>query len=1473
MRTARTRLAFSVLIVIAMVSSGLGVSSIVLSRGTAPAVSGPTGTVGTRSEGASTPVSLTGLTTNEVQADNLPTQITPTIENKPTVTRLEPEEIMSNMKQSDSTITATIVDTETGTRNPFFDAGGPYGGPTCFEGSCTIHFEITTDDPTLIFFRWDFNNDGVWDTSWLTDMFKDVVMYDNYYGNVKAEGWDGFSTTTFILTGYNLYPAQNYYWGFYGPTVAGWKFRAKVTMDATDLYFFFYYQTMPSLTIRIWDYPASAELGSCQPTSQATYSWTTCTLGAPIHLVLAHEYIIEADNTDGVSSWLLFNNPNVPWDKVEYQNMFYDWSPGSMPQYDWGGGATYVPMIDFKWRQVLTVPLTQQDTAFLDVNNVAPQPFGIMTTPSPALEGSPVKASAWFNDPGLDDTWQYRWYWGDGSWSPWADVDKFNGGANVLIYHTITGNLADLKTKFAEQCGAFCKKIDDYDFGPLGQNKHLTLADFMKYDVIYIAENYFPTISMAPLGDALADYVDQKGDQGSGGVVLEAGALISGTTAITGRWGTDGYYPVKPAAYAFQTTNIGTIYVPGHPLLDGISTLVSAMQANAYSVTAGATRVSDWTNGKVMLATKLDPIVDNGARIVALNDFAPWYQCSGDCHRIVVNAVKWASRQPDPTPMTMPIQLPWTSHIYMDDDPVTTSPQDAVQLKVEVKDDDHLKVEGISSLVGVENFETGCNYNSFPNGWVNTPNYGFRCEYVGGIGSNAANFWYYYNYNSIDLLESPAMDMSMFTAVRLQWTNYWYAYYYYPFDGYVEVSFDGGLTYPTLLKAFHSADGSIQQKKVYAFDIPAVSDQMKVRFRLEAFGYYEWAVDDITVYGIMGRIVQGLGEVWGSTMIANVPPTIVGGPTSGTFDEATPFTIAGMQISDPAIMQPTEWTAYKMDFDDGTPAQWVYKGSLAPPKVDILFVHFSCITGNTCSSYTNIANRLLGMDLVGSVTGYNWGQTLTAPTLSYLLQFDVILYAIEWAYSGNSQFDAAKLLIGNRFADYLDAHRGGIVTFMATFDNSASMGELWSLTGRYIDEGYGPFVKGEVYLFSAASLGTIHYPDHPVMQGVKDVTTGNIHSGNLGATATGIRLASWNDGGAAVGVNDYQNDGKRSCAINVYTPSYGGADATKLLRQCVGWAIGGIPSPEIPKVTHTWGDNGKYTVGLTLIDDDMGWTWDAVGNAPVADPRYPQTLSFYSIPLEVNNVNPTIHSTAAYTEAELCIRMAGNKGNDATLTVMGTDGSYYTVTTTRVPGQPAVGCLPKIQVDMTPNTKYQLDIAYDPTGDESGANPEWIFQGEFPDGKIKELRHTFNSNDGPSVWTIGNKEFKALAIGSPLTFEAMASDPGSDDLVFAWIWGDVTPYDLHIYAHPGVFYTYASSDQLNLLPFQEPTFIFADNSVRSPSVDPIRAQDTATHQFVADQMPYFLYVMLIVADDDNGNPYSSPYLWPGMDLEVIQIDI
>jgi len=1491
MRTARVRLAFSVLIVIAMVSSGLSVTSFVSNKDATPAVSGPAGDSGTRTDQTTTVSTLGVLDTNAVQEDNLPLATT---DNQPyDEQEAEGRDVLVEGQNGQGStgnigngIKARVVQTDdTGTRSPGIDAGGPYGGPTCFEGSCTIHFEITTDDPTLIFFRWDWNNDGIADTPWLTQMTYDKTYNDNYYANVRAEGWDGISKIPVTIYGNTWGESGAYTYGFaYGNI--GWRFLAKQDMDATRLGFFYYiYAFTTPWSLRIWDYATQTQLGTCTPSSMPTqYAWYWCTLPAAVSLIGGKEYMVSGHKNSDASAtgyWNAYNNLAVSFEKVSFMGMYYaTGTPQRFPNVLYNSGTTYEPMIDFEWRQTTMKELTYGDIAFVDVSNVSPQTYDIVQNPIPGLEGSPVMVSATFDDPGSADTWQYRWQLPSGTYTAWNPVKKYSGGANVLLYHTATGvdtYINAFRAGIIAQCGAFCIKVDSYNFG----TTPMTLSQLMAYDVVWV-DTYSGT-TPAGTGDLLADYMDAKGSQGSGGVIVNGrGPYNTGAWQILGRYFTDQYSPVPYGVSQWLYKNIGTIYVPGHPILDGVTQVSAYPHSQIFSTNPGATRIVDWTDGAVMLATKENPKVSNGARAVAM----PWRSwtsadgtCNGDCIRMVANAIRWVSRQPDPVPLSMPISLPWNQLTFKDDDPMTTSPQDYMSVKVQVKDDDYQGSEGISTDALFQDFQKGtCTITQFPGGWTKAPTgtTGWRCQTITVWTSlGAYNSYSYSTYGTWSYLYSPTFSMTgvSYNNASIRWRNYWVANYAGGTqDGFIELSSDGGATYPYILAEFHHLNPATEDKyyELSLMGYPLTST-MKLRFRFYNNNDWYWGIDDVKVTLRSLRFIDtGLGEVMGMILVQNVPPAIIGGPTSVLRDESQSVLFSGWELSDPALMQPTEWFAYKLDFDDGTPAEWVYKGTLSPGKQDILFIHHACTTGNTCASYTIIANMLLSMDLVGSVTGYNWFEALSAPTLAYMLQFDVILYGGEWASQGSPAFDAAKLLVGNRLADYLDAHGGGVVTFMATYDLSSTYGELFSLTGRYMDQDYGPFEKA-VYPFANAALGTIHYPNHPVMKGVADVTSGTIHSGNLATTAGGLRLASWNDGGAAVGVNE-KDGNKRSCAINAYTAAYGGADASKLLRNCIGWVIGGIPSAEIPAVTHVWGDNGLYTVDVTVIDDDMGWTWDAVGNAPVADPTYTQTLAHRYIPISVNNVDPTIQSAAAYTNAKLCLRMSGNKGNDATLTVMGTDGSYSKVTTTREPGKPAVGCLPTLRIEMTPDTKYTLTIAYDPRGD-GGANPTWIFESTWPGGKMKELRYAFNSNDGPSVATIGNKEFKRLAIGSPLTFEAVATDPGSDDLVFAWAWSDLTPYNLHIYAHPGIFYTSATSDDFNLLPFKEPKFIFADNSVRSPEYNPITAHDTATHTFDESQMPYFLYVTLIVADDDSGNPYSSPYLWPGMDVEIVRIDL
>ncbi|MCK4948943.1 MAG: PKD domain-containing protein [Thermoplasmata archaeon] len=88
--------------------------------------------------------------------------------------------------------------------DPGVDAGGPYGGPDTYEGS-SIGFYATTDNQTNWLWRWDFQNDGIWDTTWdiSATMSYAIERYycDDYHGHIAVEAWDGFSTKTVIING------------------------------------------------------------------------------------------------------------------------------------------------------------------------------------------------------------------------------------------------------------------------------------------------------------------------------------------------------------------------------------------------------------------------------------------------------------------------------------------------------------------------------------------------------------------------------------------------------------------------------------------------------------------------------------------------------------------------------------------------------------------------------------------------------------------------------------------------------------------------------------------------------------------------------------------------------------------------------------------------------------------------------------------------------------------------------------------------------------------------------------------------------------------------------------------------------------------------------------------------------------------------------------------------------------------------
>jgi hypothetical protein len=338
-----------------------------------------------------------------------------------------------------------------------------------------------------------------------------------------------------------------------------------------------------------------------------------------------------------------------------------------------------------------------------------------------------------------------------------------------------------------------------------------------------------------------------------------------------------------------------------------------------------------------------------------------------------------------------------------------------------------------------------------------------------------------------------------------------------------------------------------------------------------------------------------------------------------------------------------------------------------------------------------------------------------------------------------------------------------------------------------------------------------------------------------------------------------------------------------LAVNAIYYAAYGAAQP-IPAFEITYQDNGIYYYDVQTIDDDMWWDFSSgypifVGpnrdpNNPGAD--YEDWISHSIHPIEVLNTDPVITPRMrAYAEVDLSLRMSGNKHNTATLRLLESGGVVDEVTVYRDPGSPDVGVF-SATIEMTEGYDYSVEVEYDPD-DLSGSNPTWIFDTHWPDGKIKELKHTFNSNDPDDrVWTIEN--FESFMIGHDIIFEAWASDYGSDDLAFVWNFGDTTPFGVHIYANADPDVHVGVSDEATVIfnqdPDRDPWFDKSANSERSADGTAIVVKDTIVHAFDENQ-PYYYYVTLTVMDDDVKEDYPSTQLHgiPGLDYCHVEIDL
>jgi hypothetical protein len=256
-----------------------------------------------------------------------------------------------------------------------------------------------------------------------------------------------------------------------------------------------------------------------------------------------------------------------------------------------------------------------------------------------------------------------------------------------------------------------------------------TLAFMSQYDEV-IAYSDLAWADPVAIGDRLADYQDAGGAV----VVMTFSFQNGGGHTLQGRWMTGGYTPFNTTSTTgFANRTLGA-FDAGSPLMQGVTTL-NAFYSDGVTLTAGATPVAAYNDGRPLLAIK----TAGGHTAVGINAFPDSLPSnfSGDWPRLLVNAasmivpcpsvpvlmghVTWQGRPAQPNtlqqlPITLTLKSDTTEINYITQTttasglftvPVGGLPNDTYRWRV--KDPKYLANAGIVTLTGsaITNQEMG----------------------------------------------------------------------------------------------------------------------------------------------------------------------------------------------------------------------------------------------------------------------------------------------------------------------------------------------------------------------------------------------------------------------------------------------------------------------------------------------------------------------------------------------------------------------------------------------------------------------------------------------------------------------------------------------------------------------------------------------------------------------------------------------
>ncbi|MFZ6010585.1 MAG: S8 family serine peptidase [Bacteroidota bacterium] len=178
------------------------------------------------------------------------------------------------------------------------------------------------------------------------------------------------------------------------------------------------------------------------------------------------------------------------------------------------------------------------------------------------------------------------------------------------------------------------------DIFPKASLPGITLSALTPYDIVFTTNNTqwqaSGGISPVTIGNLLADYIDQGGK-----VIVNQFAYSYDAWKMEGRFITENYGPFTPSTTdANISVDLGTIHAPGHPIMEGVSTLSYSGFVQDVGLTAGATSLASWDNGELFLAANANVVGLN--MLPSLGNGGP-LQWTGDLPTIYQNAIHYLS--------------------------------------------------------------------------------------------------------------------------------------------------------------------------------------------------------------------------------------------------------------------------------------------------------------------------------------------------------------------------------------------------------------------------------------------------------------------------------------------------------------------------------------------------------------------------------------------------------------------------------------------------------------------------------------------------------------------------------------------------------------------------------------------------------------------------------------------------------------